>query len=565
MPYSHLDLSNRDSQVQLTAALENLRQELDLRTEFPPEVLAEAQSAVAASAMPERDLTELGFITVDPPGSTDLDQAFHLERAGSGYRVWYAIADVPTFVAPAGAIDVEARLRGQTMYAPDGRISLHPEVIAEDAASLLPGRERPAFVWEFELDEDAQVQSVNLRRAAVKSRAQLTYEQVQEDLDSGGAAENLILLREIGTKRIALEKERGGASLNLPEQEIAHDGERYFIVTRPPLAAEDWNAQLSLMTGMAAAEIMLGGGVGILRTMPAPDEASLARFRHQARALGRSWPAGVPYGEFLRSLDTSDPRQLSLMHAAASLFRGAGYTAFDGDLPDAVEQAAIAAPYAHTTAPLRRLVDRFVLVTCEALCAGDEVPTWVREALPQLNSLMSASNQLASRLESGAVAAVEAALLSNRVGEEFNAVVITGSRPAPDVPAASGASRASGQGTPVPDSPAAAGPPETVPSAPGSPATTRSAAVSGNGSKSGTTNSNGNGNGNGRNGNGVPHGVVQLADPAVEARCDGVMTAGDEVRVRLVTADIARRELRFELVGKVAAAAPSSESETAAG
>lgn len=528
VPYSHLDLSNRDSQVQLTAALQDLRQELELRMEFPPEVLAEARTAVAAQVLPERDLTGLGFITVDPPGSTDLDQAFHLERSGSGYRVWYAIADVPAFVAPGGAIDAEARLRGQTMYAPDGRISLHPEVIAEDAASLLPGRERSAFVWEFELDEDARVESVVVGRAVVKSRAQLTYEQVQKDIDSGGAAENLVLLKEIGTKRIALEKERGGASLNLPEQEIAHDGERYFIVTRPPLASEDWNAQLSLMTGMAAAEIMLEGGVGILRTMPAPDETSLARFRHQARALGRSWPHHVPYGEFLRSLDTSDPRQLSLMHAAASLFRGAGYTAFDGDLPDAVEQAAIAAPYAHATAPLRRLVDRFVLVICEALCSGEDVPDWVRAALPELNALMSSSNQLASRLESGAIAAVEAALLSNRVGEEFDAVVITGSKPGTEVPAP-------GHGQP-------SGP-----------------AHASNG------NSNGRNGGNGRNGNGVPHGTIQVADPAVEARCDGIMAAGDEVRVRLVTADIARRELRFELIRSVPQASLSSEDESAAG
>lgn len=555
MPYSHLDLSNRDSQVQLTAALESLRQELELRAEFPTEVLAEAHSAVQTHTRPERDLTSLGFITVDPPGSTDLDQAFHLERAGSGYRVWYAIADVPAFVTPGGAIDVEARLRGQTMYAPDGRISLHPEVIAEDAASLLPGRERSAFVWEFDLDEDAHVESVVVERAVVKSRAQLTYEQVQEDIDSGGAAENLKLLKEIGTKRIALEKERGGASLNLPEQEIAHDGERYFIVTRPPLAAEDWNAQLSLMTGMAAAEIMLEGGVGILRTMPAPDETSLARFRHQARALGRSWPHNVPYGEFLRSLDTTDPRQLSLMHAAASLFRGAGYTAFDGVVPDAVEQAAIAAPYAHATAPLRRLIDRFVLVICEALCAGKEAPAWVRAALPDLNALMSSSNQLASRLESGAIAAVEAALLSNRVGEEFDAVVITGSKPAPDESVSTNPSGSAGRSG-APDPILAAGPQEPAdPVEPPGPAG-QQVPGAGNGGRNG---------GNGRNGNGIPHGVIQVADPAVEARCDGVMTAGDEVRVRLVTADIARRELRFELIKSKRQAASSSESESAAG
>ena len=65
---------------------------------------------------------------MDPPGSTDLDQAFAIERDGGGWRVFYAIADVPAFVPPGGAIDAEAHVRGQTIYAADGRIPLHPAV-----------------------------------------------------------------------------------------------------------------------------------------------------------------------------------------------------------------------------------------------------------------------------------------------------------------------------------------------------------------------------------------------------------------------------------------------------
>lgn len=82
------------------------------------------------------------FATLDPPGSRDLDQAFHLERAGRGYTVRYAIADVPGFVS-RGAVDVEARRRGQTLYAADGSIPLHPRVLSEDRASLLPEVDRP--------------------------------------------------------------------------------------------------------------------------------------------------------------------------------------------------------------------------------------------------------------------------------------------------------------------------------------------------------------------------------------------------------------------------------------
>jgi exoribonuclease R len=87
-------------------------------------------------------------------------------------------------------------------------------------------------------------------------------------------------------------------------------------------------------------------------------------------------------------------------------------------------QSAIAAPYAHVTAPLRRLVDRWALVVCEAVSAGREVPGWARQSLAALPSLMGISSQRASRLESASVARVEAAVLADRVGERFDATVL---------------------------------------------------------------------------------------------------------------------------------------------
>ena len=123
--------------------------------------------------------------------------------------------------------------------------------------------------------------------------------------------------------------------------------------------------------------------------MPAPDEASLRHFHRQTHALGKPWDGEMRYGEYLRTLDPTDPRQLAIVHSAGMLFRGAGYTPFDGTVPDAAVQAAIGAAYAHSTAPLRRLVDRFVLVICEALSNGTEVPAWAREALPSLPAIMA--------------------------------------------------------------------------------------------------------------------------------------------------------------------------------
>lgn len=409
----------------LRARFDAVRAEQGVPEAFPPGVLEEARAAAAGAGLPDRDETAVPFRTIDPPESMDLDQALHLERDADGYRVRYAIADVPAFVTPGGALDDEARRRGQTIYAPDQRTPLHPPELSEGAASLLPTEVRPAFVWDLRLGPDGETTSAEVYRAVVRSVARHDYEEVQRAVDGGTAEEALMLLKEVGEKRIELERRRGGASLPMPEQEVSEDGEdHYRLHFRPPVPAEDWNAQLSLMTGMVAADIMLKGGVGILRTMPHPEPDAVERFRREARALGVEWPQDQAYGEFLRSLDRDNPRHLGLIHEATSLFRGAGYTPFDGEAPAAPEHAAVAAPYAHVTAPLRRLVDRFGLVACEALCRGNEVPDWVREALPALPEVMQASDRVAGAVERGCADAVEAAVLEHRVGEVFDAVVV---------------------------------------------------------------------------------------------------------------------------------------------
>ncbi|USQ78421.1 RNB domain-containing ribonuclease [Ornithinimicrobium faecis] len=409
----------------LERAFADIRTSMEVRDEFPEAALAEARAAVENPDLPERDETGLAFITIDPPGSMDLDQAMHIERAGEGYRIRYAIADVPAFVEPSGALDTEVRLRGQTIYCPDTRVPLHPTEVSEGAASLLPEASRPAYVWDMRLKPDGTRDSAELYRAMVRSVRRYTYEEVQGLIDGGDAEETLLLLKEVGEHRIRRESERGGASLPMPEQEVhVKDDGTYALQFRPLLPVEDWNAQISLLTGMVAAEIMLEGEVGILRTMPPAEQRDVARFRRQVKALGVDWPKGLAYGDFLRTLDRTDPQHLAIIHDATALFRGASYEAFDGTPPEQTEQAAIAAPYTHVTAPLRRLIDRFVLVVCEALTQGQDVPAWAREALPTLPEIMNDSGRLAKAVERACTDATEAAVLAHRVGEQFDAVVV---------------------------------------------------------------------------------------------------------------------------------------------
>jgi exoribonuclease R len=453
--------------VDIDPYLRALRDELHVPGGFPAAVTEEASQAAAASTRDGRvDATDLALVTLDPAGSRDLDQAFLLERNGTSLRLNYAIADVASFIRAGGAVDGEAHVRGETLYLPDGRAPLHPPVLSEGAASLLPEQDRPAVLWRIDLDSDGEPVAVDVRRAVVRSRAQLDYASLQS---AGG--DIFALLKEFGELRQVRERARGAVSLPVPEQQVAGDGAHWTLQFRAPLPVEDWNAQMSLLTGMCAARLMLDAGVGLLRTMPAPDPATVASLRRSVLALHVPWPDGESYADVVRTLDPSLPAHAALLRLAAVLFRGASYAAFDGSLPSQQTHSAVAAPYAHATAPLRRLADRYVSECCLAACAGQPVPEWVRAALPSLPEEMAAADRRSHEVDRAVVDLAETLLLQHRVGDVFCGVVVE---------------------------------------------------------------------------SGEKGGEVQLRDPAVRARLDGVgLPLGQELDVRLVRVDVGRRSVTF--------------------
>ena len=468
--------------AEVTRALDELRARYEVPTAFPPEALAEAEAAATAWAQDgparlladgARDARDLDLVTIDPPGSMDLDQAVLLERlparseaAGASvgdapgsaatYRVHYAIASLATFVTPGGALDAELGRRGETIYAPDAATPLHPEVLSHGAASLLEDVDRPACLWTIDLDARGEVVSARVERALVRSRARLTYGQVQAAIDGEGTLPSSAptdlpgLLAEIGRLRLEREVARGGISMTTPEQvvevteaaESAGDSESaevpgpsgYRLAYRVPVPAEQYNAQISLLTGMCAARIMVECGVGILRTLPPARPEDYARLRRVAAALGIDWPAAQSYPELVRGLDHAIPAHAAFLEQAMSLFRGSGYLAFgvggvgvpaDDEASDSEEavHSAIAARYAHVTAPLRRLVDRYGEEVCIAACAQAPVPEWVLQALPDLPDVMEQTGKRAQAIGRGALTALEALVLRGHEGEVFDGVI----------------------------------------------------------------------------------------------------------------------------------------------
>jgi exoribonuclease R len=410
-----------------------VRDDFALSPDFPAAVVAEAETAAAKSHDGHKDATDLPLVTIDPPGAKDLDQAMAVERRGSGFRVHYAIADLGAFVVPGGELDRAVRGRGQTIYLPDGNIPLHPPVLSEGVASLLPGQITPAALWTLDCDADGVLESAHVHRAMVRSQARFDYDTVGAELAAGSAHPSLAALPAIGRLRREAAVERGAVELQLPDQEVEPDGEGWRLTLRPRSEVDAWNAEISLLTGMAAAKLMLDAGVGILRTLPDPESGAVKWLRRSARSLGITWPRNQDAAELLAGLDPDRPESMALFMDATRLLRGAGYTVFDGNRPELATHAGIAAPYAHVTAPLRRLVDRFATEICLALAAGDEVADWVREALPALPDVMAGSDTLANKVDKACLDQVEAWVLGNRVGSEFDAIVLRSERNTSDV------------------------------------------------------------------------------------------------------------------------------------
>lgn len=458
-----------------------VRSELEVPQGFSDEVVAEAEaSAAAGPQIPEgsagtevADRTDIELVTIDPPDSMDLDQALHCSPTDNGWRVYYAIADVAAWVTPGGAIDQESKARGFTMYSPDGRAPLHPAAISEGAASLLPDVDRQSLLWTIDLDSAGKIVDKTLERAVVRSRAKLSYRAATDLIAEGD--QMLASLRTVGELREQLEVERDAVSLRLASQEVVRVGGGFELEYDESLPIEGWNAQISLLTGIAAASIMIDAKVGILRTLPRPQRRTINELRGIAKALGIDWPEDMTYPAMVRSLNPNNPIDSAMIAQSARGLRGAGYEAFDGELPELLEHSAISANYAHVTAPLRRLGDRYANETILAALAGTRPPEWVLETLVELPRLLGQARNREGSLDRAILDMVEAALLTGRVNETFHGLV-----------------------TSIDD-------------------------------KKGRVR-------------------VQLTDPAVVAYADGHAGLGDEVLVRLLSADVKDRKVTFELV-----------------
>jgi exoribonuclease R len=384
-----------------------------------------------------RDATDLAMVTLDPASSTDLDQAFYVGSEGDGNNrtivLYYAIADIGAFVPRGSAVEAQAWKQGTTIYCPDGSVPLYPRILSSQRASLLPDGPRPAILLTVLVDKDGIPKLRLVERAMVLSRAKLAYESVDvQELSAD--------MLELAKRIAAAEVNRGAARVDRPEQEIHQDANAPDGLTlkfAPHLPSENYNAALSLATNLAVGRYFLEANNGLFRVMDDPNEHEIKSLRAQAKVLGIRWAQNEKLQAVISRLTTTEQGDLAFSMAIRKAGGGARYMIWpfetqteEQQIRNAEQQkrpwhAAIAATYAHATAPMRRLADRYVLDLLVAHFAKEpNAVAELQKTLALLPSVMETAERIAAKIDRECLEAIESSLLKPLIGQIRTATVI---------------------------------------------------------------------------------------------------------------------------------------------
>ncbi len=291
----------------MTARFQYLVDGAGLRVEFPAEVTAEVDAYLRNPGIDDPELvdrTDLPFCTIDGPGTRDLDQAAWAATTRDGFHLRYAIADASYYVCPGSALHAEALLRGASYYLPGLSTPMLPRALSEGLISLGPGVDRRALIFDVKFDRRGTVTHFALERARVHSRAQLTFEGVQDHVDGKGAppgtrelSKSLVAIAKLGALRVKHEDRATMVRYRRLEAQVrlGPDGE-LEVAGAPRTGIELANEQISILCNALGARYLLGGSPDLVqpiyRVHEAPDEDKVAGFERLVRRVAAS--RGLP-------------------------------------------------------------------------------------------------------------------------------------------------------------------------------------------------------------------------------------------------------------------------------
>jgi ribonuclease R len=332
---------------------EELFEEFEVRDEFPPAVLREAEERtegvageIGAELDGRRDLRELTAWTTDPADAQDFDDAISVEKTDDGYRLWVHIADVTHDVHPGSEMWAEAVQRGNTVYLPAYTVHMLPPVLAETVCSLVPGEDRLAHTVEMTIDrETLSFETVEIYKSVVHSDERLTYAECESRLETPDAPlhEECVLAFELADRLHEQRKADGSLVLN-PRRDRAHT-----IIEESMLKANK----------AVTHELMWNRGVEAMyrvHPQPTPDQWNDA-LREIQELEGVSIPGGSwddPRKAVNAALEEAPPRALdTIQRAVLKVMPRAKYM----NDPFGGHHALNFDIYGHFTSPIRRLSD----------------------------------------------------------------------------------------------------------------------------------------------------------------------------------------------------------------
>ncbi len=408
----------------------------DLPMAFSPAALRQAEAArPVAPGDGRQDLRDLPLVTIDGADARDFDDAVFAMREGAGWHLVVAIADVAHYVRPGDALDLEARARGNSVYFPDRVLPMLPEALSSGLCSLRPDEDRACLAAHLWLDASGRVRRHRFERALMRSRARLTYEQVQAAAD--GSPDDVTdpltasviepLYGAFGALLEAREK-RGTLDLEVPEVQIRLDesGRPIGARGRARLDSHRLIEEMMIAANVAAAETLEQASAPCMyrvhdRPDPVKIEALVQLLESLGLARGRSALAKPKdLTRLIRRLETPELTQL----VSTMVLRAQSQAAYS---PHNLGHFGLnLGRYAHFTSPIRRYAD---LMVHRALIRALKLGEGGLEAMPggedwaELGAELSRRERRAMEAERSATDRFLAILMASEVGSSFAATV----------------------------------------------------------------------------------------------------------------------------------------------
>ncbi len=414
-------------------------------SEFPPGVVSDAHYleehgrallANEATNPKRRDFRKISTCTIDPFDAKDFDDALSVRRIDADtIEIGVHIADVSYFVKPGTGLDKEAVARATSVYLVDRTIPMLPEVLSNDLCSLKPDEDRLAVSAVFMLDSNANIKDTWFGETVIHSNKRFTYENAQEVLDAGKGVmhEELSLLLDLSKKIRVRRQAKGAIEFDTAEVKVELNAEGKPIAIRlkerkaTNLLIEDFMLLANEAVAKHLSKLTKNGGshfYSLYRIHDAPDTDRIENLANLLRVMGYHLKTsgagnvtGAELNKLLESVKGKPEEYLVKTAALRSMSKAVYATRNIGHFGLAFDF------YTHFTSPIRRYPDLVVHRLIKAHAGGDPITPQEMQAFDKLALHASEREVAAASAERDSIKMKQVEFLSNRIGEVFDAVI----------------------------------------------------------------------------------------------------------------------------------------------